>query len=202
MASHSTSGSQDYVNKLSKATGFKLKTNKKGEVKFKGKDPSGKGLTGAKAEVFKAIKGKEDVQINATSGDANVDFGASTGKGMQTVDMGDINKLDNPSNQSAATAENVVLHETLEAFGTAQGMSTSSAHQFATGLSIGLMTPSSVSPITSGGMLTGGVLTMGIHGDPAHMLNVTTQLVTPISTAGPMPSGRQPQHIVDVSSTP
>jgi RHS repeat-associated protein len=193
---------QDYVDNLAKSTGFKLKQGKNGNVKFDGKAPSKKGLSPAQLGIRKAIKGGADVQIKTVKGDAGVDFGTSTGAGHQTLDMGDIGLLNNPTNSSAATSENVTLHETLEAFGTAQGMALSAAHANATSLSIGFSTPTSVVPTISGGMLTGGVLTQSIHGDPAHVLNVTTQLVTPINVSGPLPSGRQPQHIVDVSSTP
>ena len=150
----------------------------------------------------KAIKGRKQIKINAVNGDAGVDFDQSTGAGQQTLDMADIGLLDNSNNSSAATAAMVTLHGTLEAFGTAQGMKPNAAHAFATGNSIGLSQPVSVNPAISGGMLTGGVLTMNIHGDPAHQLNVTMQLVTPLSLTGPIPSGRQPQHIVDVTSTP
>jgi len=57
-------------------------------------------------------------------------------------------------------------------------------------------------PNIGGGMLYGATLRMGVGNDPSHTLNVTTELVTPINLNAPLPTSRQPQHIVDVSSTP
>ena len=191
----------DYLKNLSKKTGWKLKYDKKGHVRFDGKAPSQRGLSGANAQLYQAIEGKENIQINTVSGDANVDFDASTGAGQQTIDFGDVNLLDNPSNQSAATAPNAVAHATIEALATAQGMA--GAHSFASSLTTEIGPEITYpTPNIGGGMLYGATLRMGVGNDPSHTLNVTTELVTPINLNAPLPTSRQPQHIVDVSSTP
>src|SRR2546422_822887 len=144
----------EYLAMLSKKTGFKLKYDKKGRVAFDGKAPAQRSLSGANAEVYKAIEGKEEIQINTTRDDATVDFDKSTGRGEQTIDFGDAKRLDNPSNHSIATSENLALHATLEAYGTARGQSETEAHRFASSLSFGLsMPPADFRQIVGGGFV-------------------------------------------------
>lgn len=102
--SGSTADQQRYATALSKKTGLKLTTDKKGKVKFDGKEPNRKDLSGAALKIYNAIKSDKTVNISLEQNNGTVDFGSpysldSNGNlttSVQTIDFADIDRA-NPA---------------------------------------------------------------------------------------------------------
>jgi hypothetical protein len=108
-------------------------------------------------------------------------FGAFEGTGMNSVDLGNLSKLDAPSNRGGINSGTVIAHEGLEAYFSSSKKGFNKAHNEV--LKKGL--PGLTGPHyeydrnPSGTVLLGDILTYGFS-DRSGSMRVTTRLATPI----------------------
>jgi RHS repeat-associated protein len=118
-----------YVALLEKATGLSLKLDEK-----TGKITIGKAIENLSkvAEKIKTIieDNKSSVTIVVSNNDPNVNGGRFDGDGRQTLDLSDLDKLDNKD--GGFTKESIALHETIEAYeGLSNGNDQEASHKIA-----------------------------------------------------------------------
>ncbi len=115
---------------------FKVEVGKDGKLRVVGKVDKNK-LSARERALFNAITDKKNTAtLNVVGQDAHVDFGSHDSRGVTTVDLADVAKLDAPGNAGGLSSGDVIAHEALEAYfslsneGTAHGL----ASQFFPGL--------------------------------------------------------------------
>lgn len=130
----------------------------------------------------------------------------SGGSGKNTLDFGDIDLLDAPKNAGGLTAEQVVAHETLEAYSSSKGKGFNDAHKYANKFFGGLNDASSSSFIYDANRTNaiGVSAVYPVHGKPGVNAQVTYQFVTPVpvNSIPQIQSGSLPVHITNVEKKP
>jgi len=157
---------------------FNVEIGKDGKWHAVGKVDASK-LSGAEKAFYGALN---DTSTHATltvisGGGAGLPCGISTGKGTNTVDVGDTAQMAT-AGLSPGTA---VAHEAMEAYATAGGASLQDAHNndpFPGFTGIG----NGPTPMVSGGNLTGYQYNLRFNGTGANY-QVTTTFASPIPTA-------------------
>jgi RHS repeat-associated protein len=172
----------DQVNSRKDGT-FKVEIGKDGKWHPVG-DVDATKLKGAEKAFYDALTDtKTHATLTAVSGDGGVFFGMSTGKGTNTVDVGDTAQLAG----AGLSPGNAVAHEAMEAYATAGGADLKDAHNndpFPGFTVLG----SGGRPVINGGNLTGYQYTLRYNSTGA-----TYQVNTTLSTPIPVASFTNPQ---------
>jgi hypothetical protein len=168
----------------------------------------GKTLKGGEKELFNAITDKTyHVTIDTVRRDPNVDFGRFDGKGKNTVDAADLDLLDAAKNSGGLSSEQVVAHETVEAYRAAMTGATDATdpHNYANGLFGGLDAPDPSTLHTFGDPAGTSISSISfeqpVHGAKGVREKITKEFVSPIPTSA-IPKGHTPAHIIDVEKKP
>ena len=153
-------------------------------------------LSVAETALLNAITDKSNHATLEVYGDTGgISFGAFEGIGRNSIDIGNISKLDAQSNRGGIRSGDVVAHEALEAYFSLSLKDFRKAHNevLSKGLP-GLKGPSYEYDMnSSGSIMFGDILTYGFS-DRSGSMRVTTKLVTPIpiqSLSGYPSSARQ-----------
>lgn len=214
----------DYQKKLQANLSFKVQINPqthkveivddKGNVlDKKALKQLGKTLKGGEKQLFNAITDKNNhVTIDTVRTDANVFFGRFDGKGKNTIDFGDVDLLDAPANAGGLSSSQVVGHETLEAYKSAQLNATDPveshgfANQFFGGLEAPTMVKGSDFYDKTNTNLLGYSADFPIYGKSGVNARVTFQFTSPIPVAaiqaGKVKSGSQTANVTKVEKSP
>ena len=146
------------------------------------KGSMGSNLSAAETALLNAITDGSNHAILEVYGDTGkIDFGVYMGVGKNSVDIGNLRKLDGQSNRPGISSSDVVVHESLEAYFSLFTGNGPAAHNQVIGLPMPGLTVLSyqydMDPSRT--ILMGDILTYGFS-DRSGSMRVTTRLVTPI----------------------
>ena len=198
--------------KVENVGGFVRIVDDKGKVLDKDAlDALGKTLSGGEKELFTAISDdKTRAVIDTGDGQPNdmVDFGSNDNrsnggpKGRNTLDMPEMKMLDGEKNNGGMTSGSAVAHETLEAYGSAKGMSWEDAHNYA-GKAFGMFEPvsSSFTGLRVAGKYKEGSITLDAVKPDGTRVRTYTKREFP-NGAIPGDTSPTPQRITSVEVLP
>jgi len=141
----------------------------------------GKNLTKAEGALLSAVKNQDHTAtINVAGNTGQSEFGVHNSAGVNTVDLGNLSKLDASSNAGGLSSGDALAHEALDAYYSLfldAGEADSSASQFYPGLNPPTQNQNAYSP--AGTRLTGATQYQGIT-DGRGGERVTFQYITPV----------------------
>jgi RHS repeat-associated protein len=169
---------------------FKVELGKDGKLHAI-KDSVGKDLSKAESTLLGAINNTSNhATLNVVGSSGSADFATHDSRGANTVDLGNVGKLDSPSNAGGLGSGDVIAHEALEAYHSLSDED--GAHAFASQFFPGLSQPTNVNNATnpSGTRFTGETFDQRIS-DGRGSERVTIQFNTPIPAVDIFTRGRQ-----------
>ena len=211
---------EDYLSRLQENVSFRVqldkKTNKVVIVDENGNALDGKALKAlgkslkkkkAEKQLFNAITDqKSHVKIETVKDDPNVDFGKFLGKGSQIIDVGDLDVLDQSTDNGGFTSAHDVGHETLEAYYAAEyGLKRiDEAHEYANqyfaGLGEGNPKTSRLDFDKNGFIIRSSIL-QPVQDSRNIILRIDREYVTPINPKA-IPKNANPANITKVEKVP
>jgi RHS repeat-associated protein len=169
---------QDFNNR--KNGQFQTELGKDGKLHVV-KGSVGKNLSKAEAALMGAINDtKNHATINVSGNTGQSEFGTHDSRGVNSVDLGNLSKLDAPGNAGGLNSGDALAHEALDSY-FSLSMGEEAADQAAAGLYPGLFGPTnnhnSLNPF--GTAVTGSTFLQGIS-DGRGAERISIQFITPI----------------------
>ena len=159
---------------------FKVELGKDGKIHAV-KDSIGKNLSKAEGALLGAINDtKNHATLNVSGDTGQSEFGQHDGRGVNSVDLGNLSHLDGPSNAGGLNSGDAIAHEALDAY-YSLSMDPLAADKAAFALFPGLSGPTDNQNITNerGTRITGSIFNQAIT-NGSGTERITIQFITPV----------------------